>query len=101
MWRLLSVVLLGAAALAASGCREDGAVTVNSLTFDGVTAVDASTLKRVLATRENTKIPLLGVRAPWSKSTNSFDRGRFEADLKRIEAFYKDRGYPDARVASF
>src|SRR6185503_19696910 len=25
----------------------------------------------------------------------------FEADLKRIEAFYRDRGFPDARVRSF
>ena len=27
-----------------------------------------------------------------------FDRAQFEADLKRIVAFYIDRGYPDARV---
>ena len=30
-----------------------------------------------------------------------FDRGRFDADLKRIEAFYADRGFPDARVTGF
>ena len=30
-----------------------------------------------------------------------FDRSAFEADLKRIEAFYRDRGFPDARVTSF
>ena len=30
-----------------------------------------------------------------------FDRARFDADLKRIQAFYADRGYPDARVTGF
>ena len=28
-------------------------------------------------------------------------REEFEADLKRIVAYYRDRGYPDARVRSF
>src|SRR4029077_16959738 len=32
---------------------------------------------------------------------NYFDRSRFDADLKRIQAFYADRGYPDARVTGF
>ena len=30
-----------------------------------------------------------------------FNRARFDADLKRIQAFYADRGYPDARVTGF
>jgi outer membrane protein insertion porin family len=29
-----------------------------------------------------------------------FDRSRLDADLKRIQAFYADHGYPDARVTS-
>ena len=29
-----------------------------------------------------------------------FDRSRFDTDLKRIQAFYADRGFPDARVQS-
>ena len=37
---------------------------------------------------------------PWSRK-RYFDRRAFEADLKRIEAFYRDRGFPDARVRSF
>ncbi len=28
-----------------------------------------------------------------------FNREQFEADLKRIEAFYRDRGFPDAQVS--
>jgi outer membrane protein assembly complex protein YaeT len=37
---------------------------------------------------------------PWGRR-QYFDRTRFEADLKRIVAFYADRGYPEARVTSF
>src|SRR3981081_1576428 len=37
---------------------------------------------------------------PWGKK-RYFNRSTFDADLKRIQAFYSDRGYPDARVTSF
>jgi hypothetical protein len=30
-----------------------------------------------------------------------FDRSQFETDLKRLSAFYSDRGYPHARISSF
>src|SRR5215212_6999405 len=72
-----------------------------SLSFNGVHAVDPALLRTALATREDAKIPILNARLPWTKQRNFFDRARFDADLKRIEAFYADRGYPDARVASF
>lgn len=91
------VVLL---ALAAAGCKQDGTITVHSLEFRGVQNVDAARLKGALATRENTKVPLAGWELPWARK-NYFDRGRFDADLKRIEAFYADRGFPDARVTGF
>src|SRR5205814_1443845 len=39
-------------------------------------------------------------KLPWGKKA-FFDRARFDLDLKRIQAFYADRGYPDARVTSF
>jgi hypothetical protein len=42
--------------------REDGTVKVNSLKFNGVTSVDASQLKNALATREQSKVPILGIR---------------------------------------
>ena len=38
-----------------------------------------------------------GSRLPWGRK-RFFDRRAFDADLKRIEAFYRDRGFPDARV---
>src|SRR5688572_14797527 len=86
--------------LLAGGCKEEGAITVRKLEFQGVQAVDPSRLKNALATRENTKVPLVGWELPWGRK-NYFDRSRFDADLKRIEAFYADRGYPDARVTGF
>ncbi len=96
--RLLSLVVVIAAAV--SGCKEGGTVAVHSLEFKGVTHVDVTLLKSALATRENAKVPVVGWQLPWSKK-NYFDRGRFDADLKRIQAFYADRGFPDARVTDF
>ena len=56
-------------------------------------AVDEARLRDALATRQSAKLP-------WGRKA-SFDRARFDADLKRIQAFYADRGYPDARVTGF
>ena len=68
-------------------------MTVHKLDFKGVEAVAVARLKAALATQ--TKL-----EDPWGKK-NYFDRSRFDADLKRIQAFYADRGYPDARVTGF
>jgi outer membrane protein assembly complex protein YaeT len=100
MGRFLPVLLLLVTA-AASACKTDDTITVHSLTFNGVKAVDPALLRTALATRADTKVPLLNWSLPWSRRRNSFDRGRFDADRKRIEAFYADHGYPDARVSSF
>jgi outer membrane protein assembly complex protein YaeT len=90
---MLSTVVL-AAAVAASGCKEDGTgIEVKELSFTGVKAVTASQLRTVLATTQSSKLP-------WGEK-QSFDRRQFDADLKRIEAFYHDRGYPTAHVKSF
>lgn len=94
---ILAIVLLAATAAA---CKEGGTVTVHSLSFKGVKGVDEALLRGALATRENTKVPVVGWQLPWGRK-NYFDRGRFDADLKRIEAFYADSGYPDARVTDF
>ena len=37
---------------------------------------------------------------PWGRK-RYFDRAVFDADLRRIEAYYADRGYPDAKVTAF
>ena len=78
---------------AAAACKEKGGVKVSSFKFNGTKAVSAGQLKSVLATAASSKIP-------WG-TKRYFSREQFEADLKRIVAFYKDRGYPDARVTSF
>jgi outer membrane protein assembly complex protein YaeT len=93
MRRLLLLALLGALFLASAACREEGAIEVRSVDFVGVVAIETSRLRAALATRQSSRIP-------WGRKYY-FDRTRFEADLKRIEAFYADRGYPDARVTGF
>ena len=87
-----SIVLAGLL-IAVAGCNEEGMVRVRSLDFKGMQAVDAARLRDVLATRRSDKLP-------WGRK-KFFDQARFDADLKRIQAFYADRGYPDARVTGF
>ena len=89
----LHTALLIAACFTAVACREEGAVQVKRLSLSGVQAVDEGRIRGALATRQSSRLP-------WGRKYY-FDRGRFDADLKRIEAFYADRGYPDARVTGF
>lgn len=91
MQRRSALILFGFL-LAASACRSAG-IQVHSVRFIGVKQISASDLKNVLATRPSSRLP-------WGKK-NYFDRAKFEADLRRIQAFYADRGFPDARVSSF
>jgi outer membrane protein assembly complex protein YaeT len=86
-------MLLCALAAATTACKEESGVKVSSFRFTGTKAVTPAQLKAVLATSASSKIP-------WGQK-HYFSREQFEADLKRIVAFYKDRGYPDARVTSF
>src|SRR5918999_1653242 len=91
--RAVPAVLLGIALTFAIACREEGSVKVSSLTFTGNQMVSSDQLKKVLSTQASSKIP-------WGRK-NYFSREQFDADLKRIVAFYTDRGFPDARVTSF
>jgi outer membrane protein insertion porin family/translocation and assembly module TamA len=92
--RLLLGIVLAAAIACATGCKDKGSgIVVTSFKFNGAKAVKESQLKSVLATGASSKLP-------WGQK-RYFDREQFEADMKRIVAFYKDRGYPDARVRSF
>src|SRR5919109_1029138 len=88
----LTILVLGTA-LALVACREEGDIKIASLKLEGVKSVDKGQLTNALQTRK-------GSRLPWGRK-RFFDRRAFEADLKRIEAFYQDRGFPDARVRSF
>ena len=89
--RFLLLVLLGVSSVA--GCREEGDIQITDLSFNGVRQVDKDALANALQTKKGSWIP-------WGRK-RYFDRSAFEADLKRIEAFYRDRGFPDARVRSF
>jgi outer membrane protein assembly complex protein YaeT len=75
-----------------ASCREKGDIRIASLEFEGVEQVDEGALASALKTRK-------GSIFPWGRK-RYFDRRDFDDDLKRIEAFYHDRGYPDARVSS-
>ena len=88
-----TVVSILFVAIVATACKESGTVRVRSLDFKGTRAVDAGDLRAVLATRVSSRLP-------WGRKA-FFEKSRFDADLKRIEAFYSDRGYPDARVTAF
>jgi outer membrane protein assembly complex protein YaeT len=88
---LLARVLIGGLLLlAAAGCREEGGVEVKDFSFEGTEAVSEGQLKSVLATGESAWLP-------WG-TKRYFNREQFDADLKRIVAFYNDRGFPEARV---
>jgi outer membrane protein assembly complex protein YaeT len=91
--RLPIAAFVLAVLMCSAACKEGGTIKVHSLSFNGVKAVDVNRLKDALATRQSSKIP-------WGKKYY-FDRSRFDADLKRMQAFYADRGFPDARVAGF
>lgn len=86
---LLLVACLG---VPAGGCREEGTIEVKDITLTGTTQIDEGRLKGALVTRESSRLP-------WG-TKQYFDRSRFDADLKRITAFYADRGFPDARIRS-
>jgi len=72
---------------------EKGPIRVNQLKFSGVKAVKVGQLRGALATVQSSKFP-------WG-AKHYFSRDQFEGDLKRLTAFYRDRGYPDAKVRTF
>ena len=84
--------LLILATLAATACHEEGDIKIASLEFDGVQQVNKKALANALQTKK-------GSWLPWGKK-HYFDRRAFDADLQRIVAFYRDRGFPDARVTA-
>ena len=90
MRHLVLAVLLFACAVPAAAQES---ISVRSLTIRGIKAVDEDRLKQGLTTRVSS-------RWPWGRK-HYFDRQRFDTDLKRIETFYADRGYPNARVVNF
>src|SRR5688500_14313742 len=91
--RLAFPFLLLLVTTAVGACREENVIEISSLTFNGVEQVDKGALAAALQTKK-------GSRLPWGRKLY-FDRSAFDADLRRIDAFYRDREFPDARVQSF
>ncbi len=78
-------------------CKEDQpaptGVSVKEFSFSANRAVTDGQLRQIVSTQVSSKIP-------WGEK-QYFTRAEFEADLKRIVAFYQDRGFPGAKVTSF
>jgi outer membrane protein assembly complex protein YaeT len=91
---VLGWLTLGPAALEAR--QDPKAIEVRSLELVGVESIDEGRLRRVLATQPSDRFRLL-----WFGTRRFFNRAQFEADLRRIVAFYADRGFPNAEVSSF
>jgi outer membrane protein insertion porin family/translocation and assembly module TamA len=68
-------------------------IKVTSLSIHGADQLGAGRIKGILGTRASSWLP-------WGRK-RYFDRAVFDADLGRIEAYYVDRGYPDAKVTAF
>ncbi|HET9010397.1 MAG TPA: POTRA domain-containing protein, partial [Gemmatimonadaceae bacterium] len=68
-------------------------IKVTSLKIHGADQLGAGRIKSILGTRSSSWLP-------WGRK-RFFDRAAFDADLGRIEAYYADRGFPDAKVTSF
>jgi outer membrane protein insertion porin family/translocation and assembly module TamA len=93
MWRTSAAALFILSLAVPLLAQADKRIEVTKVTIAGVKSVAVGELKRAMATAESSWIP-------WGKK-HHFNRAQFEADLKRIEAFYADRGFPDAKVQSF
>jgi len=87
-------VLLVIASLAAAACHEEGDVVVKSLTFSGNKTFDDGRLRAAMATQTSGALSL-----PWTPK-HYFNRKQFETDLRRIQGFYADHGFPAARIAA-
>jgi outer membrane protein assembly factor BamA len=66
---------------------------VTSVQIHGANQLGAGRVKSILGTRDSSWLP-------WGRK-RYFDRAVFDADIGRIEAYYVDRGYPDAKVTAF
>lgn len=86
-----AVSLLAAAAVPVSA--QEDKIGVTGIKFIGVRSVDEARLKGALAMKKSSWLP-------WGRK-RYFNRAQFDADLKRIVAFYADRGFPNARVTTF
>lgn len=113
VWALLALIVAGCAA------HEPGRFQIKSLTIKGQQDLAARPLTECLVSRQRPHFGLtVGLAQPscgeppfsssaprvnlwvwWWKDWPAFNRAVFEEDLKRIERWYRARGYYEARVA--
>jgi translocation and assembly module TamA len=89
---------LGLAALALVACLPRGTVerpVVRSLRIEGAKAIPEGEVVAVLATQPTSRTVW-----PFEPQPQLFDEDLFAADRRRVEAFYRSRGYYGARVAA-
>lgn len=70
--------------------ESSGRLKVVELDIEGARAVSESDLRALLKTRDSPRLPF--------RDRAYFDPDVFDADLKQIQTFYAERGYPHARV---
>lgn len=89
---------LGLIMVASSACTSipERRFAIASITVEGAQAIDSSELEEHLASRETPKF--LGVLGGVLYDHQVFNRHVLEADLQRIERYYRARGYYRARV---
>jgi translocation and assembly module TamA len=99
MSRSLVAAVLGLT-LGTAGCvRGHGSAQepfVSEVEFHGVSAVDADDLERKLATRGPVRRP--GVTGAALKDRLRLDPDALATDRRRVEAYFRERGYYEARV---
>lgn len=94
MWRTSTAALLSLSLFSVDAAAQGGTrIEVTQLTIEGVKSVPIGDLKSAIATGASSWIP-------WG-AKRYFNRAQFDADLQRIQVFYADRGFPDAKVESF
>jgi outer membrane protein assembly complex protein YaeT len=75
------------------GTGTAGRVRITSVGFTGVSRAILPELQAALSTRASS-------RWPWGRRTY-FSRALLAEDLRRIDAYYDEHGYPDARVDTY
>lgn len=101
MRMLRSVALplgMGVLMIAAGACTSipERRFAIDSIDIEGANAIDSSELEEHIASRESPKF--LGVLGGVLYDHQIFNRYVLEADLQRIERYYRARGYYRARV---
>src|SRR6187549_38102 len=94
----LPLLGLGLAMFASSACTSipERRFAIDSIDIEGTDAIDSSELEEHIASRESPKF--LGVLGGVLYDHQVFNRYVLEADLQRIERYYRARGYYRARV---